>query len=174
MSAAGGPRLLAPAPLTEAHELAGFRCGEPALDDRLQRRARANQASGASRTYVACEGRGVVGYYCLASGAIAVAAAPSRVRRNMPDPIPMAVIGRLAAHQDRDGRGLGRALLRDAVLRVVQAAAIVGVRGILVHALSPAAKRFYERHGFRESPADPMTLLVTLADAQAAFEDRGP
>lgn len=165
--------LLAPALLTDEHDLAGFACGEPALDEWLKRRARANQLSGASRTYVACEGLRVVGYYCLASGAVAVADAPSRVRRNMPDPIPMTVIGRLAVDQDWHGRGLGRALLRDAVLRTLHAAEIIGVRGILVHALSPTAKHFYERCGFRESPADPMTLLATLADARAALDDAG-
>ncbi len=102
-----------------------------------------------------------------------VAAAPSRVRRNMPDPIPMTVIGRLAVDRSWHGRGLGRALLRDAVRRTLQAATIIGVRGVrgvLVHALSPAAKRFYERCGFQESPADPMLLLATLADARASLD----
>ena len=161
--------LAAPTLLTNEHELTGFACGEPSLDDWLKRRALANQVSGASRTYVVCEGRRVVGFYCLASGAIAVAEAPSRVRRNMPDPIPMMVIGRLAIDQRWHGRGIGRALLRDAVRRTLQAAGIVGVRGILVHALSPAAKRFYETCGLRESPGNPNTLLVTLDDARAAL-----
>jgi len=149
-------------------------CGEAALDDWLRRRARANQANGASRSYVICHGDRVVGYYSLASGAIAIAIAeaPGRVRRNMPDPIPMTVVGRLAVDQAWHRRGLGRLLLRDAVLRTRQAAAIIGIRAVLVHALSPAAKRFYESCGFRESPANPMTLMVTLPDAIAAFEAR--
>jgi GNAT superfamily N-acetyltransferase len=108
----------------------------------------------------------------LASGAIAIAEAPSRVRRNMPDPIPMTVIGRLAIEQGWQKRGLGRLLLRDAILRTQQAAAIIGVRGLLVHALSPAAKRFYEDNGFLESPANPMMLLVALKDAMAAFAEK--
>ena len=172
MGVAGLAELAAPELLGDRHNLAAFACGEAALDDWLRRRARASQASGASRSYVVCHGDRVVGYYSLASGAIAISEAPGRVRRNMPDPIPMTVIGRLAVDQAWQGRGLGRLLLRDAVLRTRQAAAIIGIRGVLVHALSPGAKRFYESCGFRESPAHPMTLMVTLPDAIAAFEAR--
>jgi GNAT superfamily N-acetyltransferase len=164
--------LTAPSLLADRHNLADFVCGEAGLDDWLRQRARVNQASGASRSYVVCHADRVVGYYSLASGAIAVAEAPGRVRRNMPDPIPITVIGRLAVDQAWQHRGLGRLLLRDAVLRTHQAAAIIGIRGVLVHALSPVAKRFYESCGFRESPASPMTLMVTLPDAIAALEDR--
>jgi GNAT superfamily N-acetyltransferase len=166
------PSLSAPELLSERHELTEFTSGEPALDDWLRRRARANQVSGASRSYVLCHQQTVIGYYSLASGAIAVAEAPSRVRRNMPDPIPIALIGRLAIDRDWQNRGLGRLLLRDAILRTGQAAAIIGVRGLLVHALSPAAKRFYEDNGFVESPASPMTLLIALKDAIAASVER--
>ena len=111
----------------------------------------------------------VVGYYSIAAGAIAVTEAPGRVRRNMPDPIPMAVLGRLAIDQGWQDKGLGRLMLRDAVLRCCQAAEIVGMRGILVHVISPAAKRFYETFGFRESPANPMTLMLSLNDALATL-----
>jgi GNAT superfamily N-acetyltransferase len=166
------PSLSAPELLSDRHELTEFTSGEPALDDWLRRRARANQVSGASRSYVLCHQQTVIGYYSLASGAIAVAEAPSRVRRNMPDPIPIALIGRLAIDRDWQHRGLGRLLLRDAILRTGQAAAIIGVRGLLVHALSPAAKRFYEDNGFVESPASPMTLLIALKDAIAASVER--
>lgn len=169
MSTEDSPPLAAPTLLTKEHDLAGFACGEPSLDDWLKRRALANQVSGASRTYVVCESRQVVGFYCLASGAIAVAEATSRVRRNMPDPIPMMVIGRLAIDQLWHSRGIGRALLRDAVRRTLQAAEIVGVRGILVHAMSPAAKKFYETCGLRESPGNPNTLVVTIGDARTAL-----
>lgn len=162
--------LRAPELLTATHELAAFACGEPMLNDWLRRRALANQISGVSRSYVLLlGGERVIGYYSLAAGAIAVIDAPGRVRRNMPDPIPMAVLGRLAIDQAWQGKGLGHLLLRDAVLRTRQAAAMIGIRGLLVHALSPAAKRFYESRGFRESPANPMTLLVTLADAITAI-----
>lgn len=156
--------LQAPEPLGAGHDLSVFACGEVSFDDWLRRRALANQVSGASRTYVAAlEGR-VVGYYSLASGGIAVSEAPTRLRRNMPDPIPMTVIGRLAVDREWQGRRLGALLLRDAIRRTAQAAAIIGIRGLLVHALSADAKRFYERWGFREAPGHPMTLVVVLGD----------
>lgn len=155
--------LQAPAPLSEQHILEDFDSGVPSLDDWLRRRAWSNQVSGASRTYVvADDALRVVGYYALASGAMALAEAPSRVKRNMPDPVPMAILGRLAIHHAVQGRGLGVALLQDAVLRVRQAAAIMGIRGILVHAISDDARRFYEHHGFSASPTNPMTLVLSL------------
>lgn len=154
--------LSAPTPLTPAHDLKEFCCGVPALDDWLNRRAQANQISGASRTYVVAEGEKVIAYYCLASGAIALRDAPGAVRRNMPDPVPMAIMGRLAIDQSWQGKGLGVALLQDAVRRTVEAAAIVGIRGLLVHAISLEAKAFYEHHGFRASPTQPMTLILSL------------
>ena len=148
----------APAPLADAHDIDPFDSGQPSLDDWLRRRARANQAGGASRTYVVCEGSRVVGYYCLSSGALAGA-----VRRNMPDPIPMAILGRLAVDKNWQGRGLGAALLQDAVLRAAQAAHIMGIRGVLVHAISDEAKAFYEHYGFSASSTQPMTLILSLA-----------
>jgi GNAT superfamily N-acetyltransferase len=148
--------------LNETHSLDSFDSGVASLDDWLRRRARANQASGASRTYVAASAGGVFGYYCLAAGAMTATDAPGGIRRNMPDPIPMAVLGRLAVDRSWQGKGLGRALLQDAVLRTAQAASIMGVRGLLVHAISESARVFYERHGFVASPANPMTLVLSL------------
>lgn len=144
------------------HRLDAFASGTASLDDWLKRRARANQISGASRTYVVAEAGRVVGYYCLASGALAMNDAPAGLKRNMPDPIPMAILGRLAVDQTRQGRGLGAALLRDAVERTQAAAAILGIRGLLVHALSDDAKAFYERHGFTVSPSRPLTLVMSM------------
>jgi GNAT superfamily N-acetyltransferase len=152
----------APTLLTDEHDLAAFDSGVPGLDDWLKRRARANQASGASRTYVVADGVWVIGYYCLASGAIAVTDAPPALRRNMPDPIPVTVLGRLAIDRKLQGAGWGAALLQDAVLRTVQAAQIVGARGLLVHAISEPAKAFYERYGLVPSPTNPMTLVLSL------------
>jgi GNAT superfamily N-acetyltransferase len=154
--------LLAPALLDKAHDLGQFRSGNDTLDDWLRRRACANQISGASRTYVVADDQRVIAYYCLASGALDLADAPGPIRRNMPDPIPMAVLGRLAVHREWQSRGLGVALLQDAVLRTAQAAAIMGIRGVLVHAISDAAKAFYERHGFTAPPNHPMTLVLSL------------
>jgi predicted N-acetyltransferase YhbS len=156
--------LARPEPLAEIHELNDFFCGVTSLDDWLKRRARTNQVSGASRTYVVADGPKVVGYYALASGAIATADSVGRFRRNMPEPIPVVVLGRLAVDRSQQGRGLGRALFRDCALRVAQAADTIGIRGIVVHAVSDHAKAFYQALGFDPSPTDPMTLMVTLAD----------
>ena len=134
----------------------------------MKQRALKNQIGGASRTFVACDGTRVVAYYALASGAVASEAASGRFKRNMPDPIPVVVLGRLAVDQALHGKGLGRALVQDAGLRVLQAASAIGIRGMLVHSLSDEAKAFYERVGFDPSPLDPRMLMATLADLQAA------
>ena len=164
-----GVTLTAPAPLADYHELDEFESGVPQLDDWLRRRARANQAGGASRTFVACEGNRVVAYYALASGAVKPPEAPGRLRRNMPDPIPVAVLGRLAIDRSYQGRGLGRALVRDAGLRLLNAAEILGIRGVLVHAISDDARAFYEAVGFLPSPSDPMMLMIGLKDLSNAL-----
>lgn len=153
-----------PVPLADLHELNDFFSGVPSLDDWLKRRARANQLSGASRTFVVAENHNVVGYYALASGAIAAPSSVGRFRRNMPDPIPVVVLGRLAIDRSQQGRGLGRALFRDCALRVAHAADTIGIRGIVVHAISDQAKAFYLALGFDPSPTESMTLMVTLAD----------
>lgn len=154
-----------PEKLSATHDLSDFDSGEPVLDDWLRRRALHNEASGASRTYVVCVDKRVVGYYTLAVGAVAHVKAPGLVRRNMPDPLPVMVLGRLAVDTGLQRRGIGRGLLRDAVLRTVQAAEIAGIRAILVHAISEAAKRFYEGCGFIASPIDPLTVMITVAEA---------
>ncbi len=160
-----------PEPIAPTHDLTQFESDERALDDWLRRRALRNKAGGASRTYVVCPSSGnrVIGYYCLATGAVAHAGVPGSVRRNMPEPIPVMVIGRLAVDRRFQSRGLGRSILRDAILRTIQAARIAGIRAILVHAISESARRFYLRSGFRESPIDPMTLMVTVAEAERSL-----
>jgi len=164
VSAAFERGLTAPAPLAAEHEVEPFTSGTEPIDDWLKRRARQNEASGALRTYVIAEGRRVVGYYSLAAGSVLHAAATGRVRPNMPDPVPVALLGRLAIDRQWQGRGLGAALLRDAVLRVIGAAETIGVRALLVHAIS--AKAFYEHWGFRASATDPMTLMITIEEAK--------
>jgi len=114
-----------------------------------------------------------LGYYALAFGAVNVAAAPGRFRRNMPDPIPVVVLARLAVDQAHQNRGLGRALVRDGARRVVNAADAIGIRGILVHAISEEAKAFYLVLGFDPSPIDPMTLMITLSDVRKSIESIG-
>ena len=144
----------------------------PDLDEWLKKRALANEESGASRTYVVCAARRVVGYYALAGGGVAQEHAPGCVRRNMPDPLPVMIVGRLAVDRTWQGRSVGRSLLRDAVVRTLQAAEIGGIRAILLHAISDEAKRFYERYGFQSSPLDPMTLMITVADARKALSGK--
>lgn len=161
-------KLSAPEPLAPKHQLDGFVCGQPVLDEWLQRRARANQLTGASRTFVTCEAAAVIGYYALASSAVTVATAPGRFRRNMPDPTPVVVLARLAVAKTHHGQGLGRAMFQDAARRVIHAADAIGIRGLIVHALSDEAAAFYRRLGFDASPLDPMILMVTLADLRAA------
>ena len=158
-------RLSPPEKLNSSHQFENFDSGNTQLDDWLKRRALKNELDGASRTYVVCSDGIVVGYYCLAVGALAQIAATGRVRRNMPDPIPVMVIGRLAIDVQWQGRCLGRSLVRDAILRTFQVAEIAGIRAILVHAISAEAKEFYEKCGFTASPVEPMTLMVKIDDA---------
>lgn len=154
----------APEPLHAEHVISSFCCGVESMDNWLKQRAIKNQITGASRTFVSCDGSKVLAYYSLASGAVATSSAPGRFRRNMPEPIPVIVLGRLAVDKSLHGQGVGRALVRDAGLRVVQVAETIGIRGMMVHALSDEAREFYLRVGFEPSPTDPMMLMVTLGD----------
>lgn len=146
-----------------------FASGADSLDEWLKRRALRNQASGASRTYVACAGRRVVAYCALATSAVAVAATTGRLRRNMPDSVPVVLLARLAVDRQWQGRGLGRGLVRDAALRVLQASDAIGIRGIVVQAVSASAQAFYELVGFESLPSEPMLMMVTLADLRAGL-----
>ncbi len=161
--------LRAPEPLTAQHALGSFDSGVLSLDDWLRRRAMQNQTSGASRTFVACDDARVAGYYALAASAVAPDAATGRFRRNMPDPVPVAVLGRLAIDKSFQGKGLGRALFRDAAVRVLAAADSIGIRGMLVHAISDEAKAFYVGLGLDVSPLEPMTLMTTVVDLKASL-----
>jgi len=159
-------QLRAPEPLTNGHRIDAFDCGEPMLDEWLRKRALGNQASGASRTFVVTDASGrVMGYYALAAGAVAHEAATSAVRRNMPDPVPVLVLGRLAVDRQARGMKLGAALLQDAVKRAISVSADAGIRALLVHALSERAKQFYVQHGFQVSTLHPMTLMMRLPSA---------
>lgn len=150
--------------MTAAHHVADFECGEVTLDHWLKHRALRNEGRGASRTYVVCADQQVVAYYCLATGSVDSDLAPGRMRRNMPDPIPVMVLGRLAVDLAWQRHGLGKALLRNAILRTVQVSEVVGVKALLVHALSESAARFYEDHGFHPSPANPKTLFLQVSE----------
>jgi GNAT superfamily N-acetyltransferase len=156
----------APEPLAPDHQLDAFDSGVEALDQWLKRRARRNEAEGVSRTFVISTDRSVVGYYSLAAGSILHVVATGKVRRNMPDPVPVLLLGRLAVDRRWHGKGLGADLLSDAVLRAIGAADSIGIRAMLVHAISDEAKAFYQKHGFGASPIDAMTLMITIEEAQ--------
>lgn len=157
--------IAAPEPITASHLTESFTCGIPVLDEWLKRRALKNEISGASRTFVVCQDERVVGYYALATGSVEHKDAPGKIRRNMPNPVPVMVLGRMAIDQQWQNRGMGRGLLKDALLRSLSVSKQAGIRALLVHALSEDAKQFYARNGFLESPLDPMTLMIALQDA---------
>jgi GNAT superfamily N-acetyltransferase len=162
------PRLSAPVPLGAEHDLAAFDCGESALNEWLWRRALKNE-SRFSRTYVVCEGKRVVAYFCISAGVVERAAAPGKVRRNAPDTIPVSVIGRLAVSRDHAGKGLGSDMLSDALRRVAVASQSIGIGAVLVHAKNDAAKRFYMNREFIEYPTDSRTLFLPIETVVAAF-----
>ncbi|HMM93047.1 GNAT family N-acetyltransferase [Bradyrhizobium sp.] len=163
------PGLSAPVALTIEHDLSGFDCGEPALNDWLRHRALKNE-SRFSRTYVVCEGNRAVAYFCISAGAVERAAAPGKVRRNAPDTIPVSVIGRLAVSRDHAGKGLGADILADALRRIAVASQSIGMGAVMVHAKDGAAKRFYMRCAeFIEYPEDSRTLFLPIETVVAAF-----
>lgn len=160
----------APEPIAAHHVFADFDSGQPTLDNWLTARALKNERDGASRTYVVCDDGAVVAYYCLAAGSVQHRDVPGRLRRNMPDPIPVMLMGRLAVVRFHQGRGLARGLVRDAILRTLKAAEIAGIRALLVHALDDDAARFYRHLGFLESPVDPLVLALPVATARKALD----
>ncbi len=162
-------RLSAPVPLTADHDLSAFDCGAPALNDWLCERALKNE-SRFSRTYVVCDGRQVVAYFCISAGAVERAAAPGKLRRNAPDPIPVSVIGRLAVSRSHAGKGLGADMLADALRRIAAASKSIGIGAVLVHAKDDAARRFYMACAeFIEYPQDSRTLFLPIETVVAGF-----
>ena len=152
-----------PVLLTQDHHVNSFSCGETVLDDWLKRRALANNISGASRTFVVADDEyQVVGYYALAAGAVTHQESTRSIRQNMPDPVPVMVLARLAVDVRAQGMKLGAALLRDAVERCVLVSENAGVRALLVHALHDQARQFYEYYGFKAAPSHPMTLMLRI------------
>jgi GNAT superfamily N-acetyltransferase len=158
-----------PVSLTAEHELSGFDCGEPALNDWLQQRALKNQ-SRFSRTYVVCMGKQVVAYYAILAGAVEREATPSKIRRNAPPTIPVSIIGRLAVSRDHAGKGLGADILADALRRIAIASQSIGIGAVLVHAKDESAKRFYMRCAeFIEYPVDSRTMFLPIETVLDAF-----
>ncbi|MBE9549191.1 MAG: GNAT family N-acetyltransferase [Proteobacteria bacterium] len=151
-----------PVVLNENHSVSKFDCGNDTLNDWLKKRALKNQKNGASRTFVICQKSLVIGYYALASGSIERVASPKSVARNMPEPIPVMILGRLAVDTHMQGQKLGSALLKNALLRTLSVSKNVAIRAVLVHAISVDARRFYLSYGFQVSPIDPMTLMLPI------------
>jgi len=156
-------KLHAPESLSTEHQVNAFACGESVLDEWLKRRALGNQTSGASRTFVvATSQKEVMGYYALAAGAVAHQDATRSIRQNMPDPVPVMVLARLAVDARAQGMKLGAAMLQDALQRCVLVSQNTGVRAMLVHALNDRARQFYEHYGFKASPTHSMTMMLRL------------
>ncbi|PYR95711.1 MAG: GNAT family N-acetyltransferase [Acidobacteria bacterium] len=162
--------ITAPERLNATHDISSFDSGVSQLDEWLKRHALANEQKNVSRTYVVCAKGRVVGYYTLANGAIAHAEVRAKTKRNLPNPIPVMVLGRLAVDKAYQDHHLGSSLLRDAILRTLQAAEIAGIRAMLVQAISENAKKFYEHCGFSACAVDPMTLMITLTEIKAQLE----
>lgn len=166
-------RYTRPLPLSPAHGRDGFDSGNTILDSWLRDRAHKNEKSGASRTFVTCpsgDDHTVAGYYTLAASSVALDQAPGPVRRNMPDPIPVILLGRLAVDEHHQGAGLGSSLLQDTILRVAGAADSVGIRALLVHAIDDPAAMFYRHFGFIPSPIDDQTVFLTMNAIRASAE----
>lgn len=156
--------------LTAAHDCTAFDCGSEALNRFLQRYALPNQTGGSATTYVSCRGRRVVGYYSLATGGVIYHQAPERIAKGQPKhDIPVMLLARLAVDRSEQARGLGRGLLKDALLRTAQVADIAGVRALLVHAKDEGARRWYEQFDFEPSPTDPLHLLLLIKDLRKAI-----
>ena len=154
--------------LTKEDDLSGFDCGNPTLNDWLKRFAFANQQSDSSQTYVVHRNSVVVGYYSLTVGSVRPEESPERIAKGLArHPIGVILLARLAVDKQEQGIGLGKALLKDALVRIEAAADTVGVRALLVHAIDQNARRFYERFGFERSPVDPFQLMLLMKDLRA-------
>jgi GNAT superfamily N-acetyltransferase len=155
--------------LSERHDLSQFDCGRPELNAWLARQSASSEGRSA-RTYVVATGPRAIGYYCVAAGAVIRGELPkAKTRQNLPNEVPVVVIGRLAVDKRFQARGVGKGLLRDAVLRALSAAEILGVCAILVHAIDEEAARFYRKTGFLPSPLNPLTLVLPVETVRRAL-----
>jgi ribosomal protein S18 acetylase RimI-like enzyme len=161
-----------PRPITANDDTSGFDCGRQPLNSWLQVRAIKNETAGASRTFISVERESglIAGYYCLAASSLGLEDAPSRLARNMPSPIPIILIGRLAVDTRFGGMGLGASLLQDAILKGIEAARIVGARAFLVHAIDDSAQSFYERFGFALVPESERAMYLLASDAESTIQ----
>lgn len=161
-----------PRQIAESDQTVGFGCGVEALDLWLTRNALATHKSGMSKVYVTTADDRVVGFYALASSVIEHKDAITRVNRGMPSfPIPAILITRLAVDREHQGNHLGAGLLKDAITRAINAADEIGVRAVHVHAKTDAARVFYERYGFEQSPTDDLHLQITIKTLKASYAE---
>jgi GNAT superfamily N-acetyltransferase len=166
--AAPEPMITAPAPISESHDLSGFDCGKPPLDDWLKHRALRSEGRSA-RAFVVAHGKCVIGYYCIATGAALAKDAPGNIRRNMPNPIPVMIIGRLAVDKAYQGQGMGPAMLKDALQRILGVSKTVGARAVMIHAIDNDAVAFYAAYGFKPFPLDSRTMFLPIEEIAAAI-----
>ncbi len=163
------PRLTPPTPITAAHRLDGFECGKAPLDDWLRTHALDNEGR-ASRTFVVADRAAAVqAYYRLATGNVTRTELPRRLRHNLPNPVPVMVLGRLAVDRRQSRAGLGSALLKDAFQRTLRVSKEAGVRALVVHALNDEAVGFYAKYGFQLFPPETRTLLLPVETIAAAI-----
>ena len=156
--------------LTQAHSLVEFDCSNATLDNWLKRFAWANQRAETAKTYVAHRGDRIIGYHALVAGSVLKHEAPERIAQGIANhPVGVILLARLAVDQREHGKGLGKALLRDALSRISHAADLVGVRAVLVHAINDSARNFYLHQGFQPSPVDPMELMMLMKDLRASI-----
>lgn len=163
---AGGPKLRPPEPIADSHDLANFDCGRPELDAWLKHHALDGRSA---RAYVVAVDNRVVAYYCLSAGSVIRGDLPKKAQRNTPEQIPIILIGRLAVDRKFQSRGFGKGLLKDAVLRVLQASETIGIRAIVVHAIDDEAAEFYRKFGFVASTLTARTLVLTIETAKQAL-----
>ena len=171
MSATAKPEFLIDK-LRREHDLSAFDCANQTLNDWLSKFAWTNQQADSAKTYVALDGNRVIGYYALTTGSVHKHESPRRIAKGLANhPIGVVLLARLAVDRSQQGKGLGKALLFDALSRIEEAADIVGVRAVLVHATDEAARRFYRHFEFEESSADPYQLLLLLKDLRKSIRE---
>lgn len=161
----------APTLFTKAHEVAGFDCGKLPLNDFLLKYALQNQAGGGARTYVMTRGPRVIGYYSLAPASVSPDDTPARVLKGQArHPVPVILMARFAMDKSEQGKGLGKALLRDALRRALNGAEAIGGRAFLVHAKDEEAGNFYAKFGMEESPTNPLHLFLLFSDIRKSLD----
>lgn len=163
-------KLTKPERLKPEHDISEFNSGQESLDHWLHFKALHNDQADASKTYVVCEDNQVIAYYCLSTGSVSRSEATGQLRRNMPDPLPVMILGRLAVDLAWQRHGIGAALLQDALLRTIQVSEIAGVKALLVHAISDQAAEFYKKWGFYPAPVNPKTLFLSIRQAKELLE----